>query len=129
MSENAFHKIVSTQKGGDNNQIQVVRSPDTQWDLNAVALSGTPAQLADPAARTARLMGGSISVDAQCSVLIRDDTGVTLWRTPVLLANQVYNFDLGAVGKRCAAVGSKIQGVASTGTANITGTLYGCLEG
>lgn len=128
MSEAALHRIPSG-KGGDLNSVQVIRFPDTFTDVPSTALSGSPTALWNPSTRRLRLMGGSISVDASCSVAFQDDAANVLWRTPVLQANQQYNFDLGAFGKLASAVGSKLNAVASTGTPNIVGTIYGSLEG
>jgi len=41
-------------------------------------------------------MGGTLSVSAACSILFEDNSaGTTVWRTPKLLADTPYNFDLG----------------------------------
>lgn len=98
--------------------------PDTNKDLDAVAC-GAGATVWTPAGGAkVRLMGGCISVSAACSVVFTEQTaGTVIFRTPKLLVDTPYNFDLG---------NSKLTGTAdhtliatSSSAANVTGTLYG----
>ena len=103
-----------------------LRVPSRQVDLNAVAIT-TIATLYTPAAgKKIRLISGSISVSAACSVLFEDNSAGngTAFRTPQLLANTPYNFLVtGGQGYRLALADSLLKGTASTGTVTITGTL------
>ena len=66
-------------------------------------------------------------MSAAVSVLFADQTaGVFVWRTPKLLADTPYNFDLGN-GHLGANVGNILKAT-SSGATVVTGTLYGTEE-
>lgn len=99
-------------------------TPDTYKDVNAVAAGSIVTVWTPASGKTVRLMGLTISVSAACSVLFEDNAGgTTVFRTPKLLADTPYTFDLGN-GKQLAAAGNVLK-MTSSAAANITGTLYG----
>jgi len=98
--------------------------PDTYKDLSAVA-GGSIVTVWTPATgKKVRFMGLTISASAACSVLFEDNAAAaTVFRTPKLLADTPYTFDLGN-GFQLAAVNNVLK-MTSSAAANITGTLYG----
>jgi hypothetical protein len=70
--------------------------PDTYKDLSAVA-GGSIVTVWTPATgKKVRFMGLTISASAACSVLFEDNAAAgTVFRTPKLLADTPYTFDLG----------------------------------
>ena len=104
-----------------------VITPTTFVDLATITIS-TIATVWDPAAnKKFRLMGGCISVSAAASVLFEDNAaGTTVFRTPKLLADTPYNFDLGN-GIVSAAANNVLKATA-TAAGTIIGTLYGSEE-
>lgn len=100
-----------------------VRVATKGYDMNAVSITSIATVATPTSGKKFRLMSGSISVSAACSVLFEDNSGGnTIYRTPQLLANTPYNFDLGG-GFLSAAANNVIKATASTGTVTITGTL------
>lgn len=76
-----------------------------------------------------RLMGGTISTSTAISVLFEDNSagaGNFVYRTPVLVANTPYNFDLGN-GVLSAAANNVLKATGSA-AGTVTGTLYGIEE-
>jgi hypothetical protein len=112
-----------------NVDIDNIYTPDTFKD-QATAAIGTIATVWTPASgKKIRIMGGSISVSAAVSVLFEDNSAGAanfVWRTPKLLADTPYFFDLGN-GKLLSAVNNVLKAT-SSGAANLTGTLYGLEE-
>lgn len=106
-----------------------VRVQNVRKDLNAVAV-GSIATVWTPAnGKKFRLMGGSISVSAACNVLFEDNSagaGNFVWRTPKLVADTPYNFDLG--NGKLSATADNVLKATSSASASITGTLYGVEE-
>jgi len=101
----------------------------TTYDMSAVAITSI-ATVATPASgKQIRLMSGTFSVSSACSVLFENNAGgTTVFRTPVLLANVPYNFDLGMNGILVTTANHVLKATASTGTVTITGTLRGTEE-
>jgi hypothetical protein len=92
-------------------------------DITTIATVWTPA-----GGKKFRLMGGSISVSSACNILFEDNAGgSTIVRTPKLLVDTPYNFDLGN-GILSGAANRVLKATASTGTVAITGHLYGTEE-
>jgi hypothetical protein len=104
-----------------------VRSPNTYKDLNAVAI-GTIATVWTPAiGKTIRVLGGMFSVSAAGSVLVEDNAGgTTVFRTPKLLADTPYTFDL--PGGRVLSAADRVLKATLSTTGTITGTLWGIEE-
>ena len=109
-----------------NVDIDNIYTPDTFKDQATVAI-GTIATVWTPASgKKIRIMGGSISVSAAVNVLFEDNSAGAanfVWRTPKLLADTPYFFDLGN-GKLLSAVNNVLKATSSA-AANLTGTLYG----
>lgn len=107
----------------------LIRVQSFRVDMSAVNI-GSIATVWNPSgSKRFRLMGGSFSVSAAVSVLFEDNAAAAanfVWRTPKLLADTPYNFDLGN-GKLSAALGNVLKATASA-AATITGTLYGTEE-
>lgn len=103
-----------------------VRLQTFRVDLSAVTITTIATVWTPTTGKKFRLMGGSISVSAAVSVLFEDNAagaGNFVWRTPKLLADTPYNFDLGN-GKQSATINQVLKATSSA-AATITGTLYG----
>lgn len=96
-------------------------------DLAAVTVTTITTVWTPASGKKIRLMGGTISASAAGSVLFEDNAGgATIFRTPALVINTPYNFDLGN-GRLLAAVNNVLKATLSVAGA-ITGTLYGTEE-
>lgn len=106
----------------------LVRVQSIRKDLSAVAIGSITTVWTPASGKKVRLMGGSISVSAAASVLFEDNSAGngTAWRTPKLLADTPYNFDLGN-GYLLGSANNVLKATSSA-SANITGTLYGVEE-
>lgn len=107
----------------------LVRVQSFRVDVATVAIGSIATIWTPTSGKKFRLMGGSISVSAACSVLFEDNSagaGNFIWRTPKLAADTPYNFDLGN-GYLSAAVNQVLKATGSA-AANLTGTLYGVQE-
>ncbi len=95
-------------------------------DMSAVSITSIATVWTPTTGKKFVLMGGSFSVSAAVSVLFEDNSagaGNFVWRTPKLLADTPYNFDLGN-GKAGSAINNVLKATSSAAAA-ITGTLYG----
>jgi hypothetical protein len=101
--------------------------PNKVVNLNGVTIT-TIATVWTPASGLRfRLLGGSISVSAAVSVLFEDNTaGVTVLRTPKLVQDTPFNFDLGNGVLSGAA--DRVLKATGSAAATITGFLYGVEE-
>lgn len=104
-----------------------IRVPDKFYDLNGVSITSIATVATPTSGKRLRLLGGYISVSAAVSVLFEDNgAGTTVFRTPKLLVDTPFPFDLGD-GKLLSAINNVLKGTGS-GAATITGTLYGVEE-
>jgi hypothetical protein len=104
-----------------------VRAANVGKDLSAVSVTSITTVWTPAGGKRFRLMSGTISVSAACSVLFEDNSaGTTIYRTPKLLADTPYNFDLGN-GVLSGAADRVLKATASA-AASITGTLRGTEE-
>jgi hypothetical protein len=110
----------------DNLGDQAVRLPNVFKDVSTVTVT-TIATLWTPASgKTVRLMGATVSVSAAVSLLFEDNAagaGNFLFRTPKLLADTPYTFDLGN-GLPLSAV-DRVLKCTSSAAATVVGTVYG----
>jgi hypothetical protein len=91
--------------------------------LSAVSIGSIATVLTPTTGKKFRLIGGTISISAAASVLFEDNAaGTTIYRTPKLLADTPFNFDL-YNGRVSAAVNNVLKATASA-SASITGTLF-----
>lgn len=105
---------------------QVLRLPNEFKDVNAVAAGSIVTVWTPASGKTVRFMGGQVSVSAACSLLFEDNAagaGNFIYRTPKLLADTPFTFDLG-IGRLLSAA-DRVLKVTSSAAANVTGTLYG----
>lgn len=112
--------------GGAANAPKMVEvfMPDTFKDLNAVAAGAIVTVWTPTSGKRVRIMGLTISVSTACSVLFEDNSaGNFVFRTPTLLADTPYTFDL-SNGKVLSAADNVLKATSSV-AANLTGTLYG----
>ncbi len=112
--------------GAQSVQRVEVFTPDTFKDVSAVAAGSIVTVWTPASGKRVRFMGLTISVSAACSVLFEDNSagaGNFVFRTPKLLADTPYTFDLGN-GKMLAAADNVLKATSSA-AANVTGTLYG----
>jgi len=104
-----------------------VRAAGIGKDLNAVAGGSIVTVWTPTSGKRVRLMSGSISVSAACSVLFEDNAaGTTVYRTPKLLADTPYSFDLG--GGYLLSAANNVLKLTTSAAANVTGTLRGTEE-
>lgn len=106
-----------------------VRVQKTRKDVSTVAVGSIATVWTPASGKKFRLMGGSISVSAACSVLFEDNSagaGNFIWRTPKLAADTPYNFDLG--NGYLSAAADQVLKATSSASANLIGTLYGTEE-
>lgn len=92
-------------------------------DLNAVAIGSIATVLTPATGKKLQLLGGSISVSADASVLFEDNSAAAanfVYRTPLLLAKYPYDF---VVVKTLSAVNNVLKATSSAG-ASITGILW-----
>ena len=123
--------IGACQLGWDGSNMERLRVANVTSDLNAAAVTTTGNSIwTNTSGKKRRLMGGSISANAACSIAFCDNAanGTVLYRTPALLANTPYNFVVaGGQGVLGGSVNDAIIGVASA-NATVTGTLWGTAE-
>jgi hypothetical protein len=104
-----------------------VRGITIYKDENGVTITTITTVWTPASGKKFRLMGGCISVSAACSVLFEDNAAAAyVMRTPKLLADTPYNFDLGQ-GKLSAAANNVLKATSSA-AAVLTGVLYGTEE-
>lgn len=104
-------------------------TPDTFKDQSAVTITTIATVWTPASGKKIRIMGGSISVSAAVNVLFEDNSAGAanfVWRTPKLLADTPYFFDLGN-GKLLSAINNVLKATSSA-AATLTGTLYGIEE-
>jgi hypothetical protein len=109
---------------GDLVRVQSIRKDVATVAIGTIATVWTPTS-----GKKFRLMGGSISVSAACSVLFENNAagaGNFIWRTPKLAADTPYNFDLGN-GFLSPTIDHVLKATSSA-AANLIGTLYGVEE-
>lgn len=131
MSQNVAIKVfkstgTTTGNAASTPKIEGLRTPDVFKDVNTVAAGSIVTVWTPASGKRVVLMGFSISVSAQCSVLFEDNAagaGNFVYRTPVLAANSQYTIDLGN-GVALSAVDNVLKATSSA-AANVTGTLYG----
>lgn len=105
----------------------LVRVQSFRVDMNAITITSITSVWVPTSGKKFRLMGGSFSVSAAVSVLFEDQVaGAFVWRTPKLLADTPYNFDLG--NGKLSGIAGQILKATSSAAAVITGTLYGTEE-
>ena len=107
-------------------KIEGLRTPDVFKDVNAVAGGSITTVWTPTSGKRVVFMGLTVSVSAACSLLFEDNSagaGNFVFRTPKLLADTPYTFDLGN-GVALSAVDNVLK-VTSSAAANITGTIYG----
>lgn len=105
---------------------QAIRIPNVFKDVSTVAAGSIVTVWTPASGQKVRFMGGTVSVSAACSLLFEDNAagaGNFLYRTPKLLADTPYTFDLG--NGRLLAAADNVLKVTSSAAANVIGTLYG----
>jgi hypothetical protein len=119
---------VASIAAGDNNignvDIDNLYIPDTFKDQATVAIGSIATVWTPATGKKVRLMGGYISVSAAVSILFEDNAaGTTVFRTPKLLADTPFVFDLG--NGILLSHANDVLKATSSAAANLTGTLYG----
>jgi hypothetical protein len=131
MSQNVAIKVfkstgTTTGNAASTPKIEGLRTPDVFKDVNAVAGGSITTVWTPTSGKRVVFMGLTVSVSAACSLLFEDNSagaGNFVFRTPKLLADTPYTFDLGN-GVALSAVDNVLK-VTSSAAANITGTIYG----
>lgn len=112
-----------------NDKITEVRAADVWKDVSAVTITTIATVWTPATGKKFRLMGGTISASAAMNVLFEDNAagaGNFVYRTPKLLADTPYTFDL-SNGKVSATANNVLKATGSA-AGTITGTLYGTEE-
>ena len=90
--------------------------------VSAVTITTIATVLTPSTGKKFRLLGGYISMSANASVLFEDNVaGTTVFRTPLLLANTPFYFELGS-GYLSSAANNVLKATSSAAGA-LTGTL------
>ncbi len=112
----------------DGSFLCLFRVPSRWVDLPTLSLA-SPLVVWTPAlGKRFRFMGLSLSLSAKGSILFKESqTGIVLWRTPILDADQYYSFDLGPKGKLATSINNTVV-ASTTVAASITGQIYGTEE-
>lgn len=107
-------------------EVSGLLAPDTFKDVNGAIINTISTVWTPATGKRIRVMGGCISVSAACNVLFEDNVAGSnhfIFRTPKLLADTPYNFDLGN-GVLLSAINNVVKATGSA-SATLTGTLYG----
>lgn len=106
------------------------RVPSRFVDVSAVTITTIATVVTPTSGKRFRLLGGSISSSTAISVLFEDNSAGAsqfVYRTPKLLVDTPYDFDLGPKGVLLGAINNLLKATGS-GAGVITGTLWGTEE-
>jgi hypothetical protein len=103
--------------------VQYAINTAKRGDVNAVSISSIATVLTPSSGKRFVLLGGYISMSASASVLFEDNaSGTTVFRTPLLLANSPFYFDIGR--PYVSAAVDNVLKATSSAAGSITGTLF-----
>jgi len=106
-----------------------VRVPNVSKDLSTVTITTITTVWTPASGKKFRLMGGTFSVSAACSVLFEDNAAATtIFRTPKLAADTPYNFVVAGGQGVLSAAANNVLKATSSAAATIIGTLWGVEE-
>lgn len=106
-----------------------VRISNVSKDVSAVTVTTITTVWTPASGKKFRLMGGTLSCSAAVSILFEDNTaGATIFRTPKLLVDTPYTFEVRGGQGFLSAVADNVLKATSSGAGVITGTLWGLEE-
>jgi hypothetical protein len=106
-----------------------VRIGNISKDIATVALGSITTVWTPGTGKKFRLMGGTLSSSAAISILFEDNAGgATLFRTPKLLVDTPYTFEVNGGQGVLSAAANNVLKATSSGAANVTGTIWGTEE-
>ncbi len=106
-----------------------VRISNISKDVSAVTVTTITTLWTPGSGKKFRLMGGTLSCSTAVSILFEDNTaGATIFRTPKLLVDTPYTFEVRGGQGFLSAVANNVLKATSSGAGVITGTLWGLEE-
>ena len=106
-----------------------VRIGKISKDVSAVTVTTISTLWTPTTGKKFRLMGGTLSCSTAVSILFEDNTaGATIFRTPKLLVDTPYTFEVNGGQGFLSAVANNVLKATSSAAGVITGTLYGIEE-
>lgn len=106
-----------------------VRISNISKDVSAVTVTTITTLWTPASGKKFRLMGGTLSCSTAVSILFEDNTaGATIFRTPKLLVDTPYTFEVRGGQGFLSAVANNVLKATSSGAGVITGTLWGLEE-
>lgn len=106
-----------------------VRISNISKDVSAVTVTTITTVWSPATGKKFRLMGGTLSCSTGVSILFEDNTaGATIFRTPKLLVDTPYTFEVNGGQGFLSAVANNVLKATSSGAGVITGTLWGLEE-
>lgn len=106
-----------------------VRIGNVSKDIATVALGSITTVWTPATGKKFRLMGGTLSSSGAISILFEDNAGgATIFRTPKLLVDTPYTFEVNGGQGFLSAAANNVLKATSSGAANVTGTIWGTEE-
>jgi hypothetical protein len=106
-----------------------VRIGKISKDVSAVTVTTITTLWTPASGKKFRLMGGTLSCSTAVSILFEDNiAGVTIFRTPKLLVDTPYTFEVNGGQGKLSATADNILKATSSAAGVITGTLWGTEE-
>lgn len=106
-----------------------VRISNISKDVSTVTVTTITTVWTPASGKKFRLMGGTLSCSTAVSILFEDNTaGATIFRTPKLLVDTPYTFEVNGGQGFLSAVANNVLKATSSGAGVITGNLWGLEE-
>jgi hypothetical protein len=106
-----------------------VRVANISKDISAVTVTTITTLWTPGVGKKFRLMGGTLSCSTAVSILFEDNTaGAIIFRTPKLLVDTPYTFEVNGGQGFLSAVANNVLKATSSAAGVITGTLFGTEE-
>ena len=106
-----------------------VRVANISKDVSAVTVTTITTLWTPASGKKFRLMGGTLSCSTAVSILFEDNVGgATIFRTPKLLVDTPYTFEVKGGQGFLSAVANNVLKATSSAAGVITGTLFGIEE-
>lgn len=119
----ASYKSSTYQNGAQ--LVQYAINTASRGDVSAVSIGSIATVLTPASGKKFVLLGGYISLSANASVLFEDNSAATanfIFRTPLLLANSPWFFDIGR--PYVSSTADNVLKATSSASASMTGTLF-----
>jgi hypothetical protein len=106
-----------------------VRIGNVSKDVSAVTVTSITTLWTPASGKKFRLMGGTLSCSTAVSILFEDNAGgATIFRTPKLLVDTPYTFEVKGGQGFLSALANNVLKATSSGAGVITGTIWGTEE-